>query len=131
MTSGHITSARKPSWWDADPEPIESASPVAVTVDTPEPGPARALPPDDPDERAALIEIGADIPRAWAEGYAALCTMKPPAGFWPDHWRRVIDAAGAFLDRWAGEAARCGWSALDVFGCDAGAPTARFDCMGL
>ena len=36
-----------------------------------------------------------------------------------------------FLDRWAGEAIGCGWSDLDVFGCDDNAPTARFDCMGL
>jgi hypothetical protein len=86
---------------------------------------------NDPDERAALVAEGAGVPRAWAEGYAALCTMPPPSGFWPDRWQRIVDATGAFLDRWAGEAIRCGWSALDVFGCDERAPTARFDCMGL
>jgi len=36
-----------------------------------------------------------------------------------------------FLDRWAAEASKCGWSDLDVFGCDAAAPDKRFDCMGL
>jgi hypothetical protein len=36
-----------------------------------------------------------------------------------------------FLDRWAGEAIRCGWSDLDVFGCHDTAPTARRDAMGL
>ncbi len=29
------------------------------------------------DERAAIIELGAGVPRAWAEGYAALCAMPP------------------------------------------------------
>ena len=77
---------------------------------------------DDPEERAAIIAEGADVPRAWAEGFAALCAMPPPAGFWPDRWQRIIDATGAFLDRWAGEAIRCGWSDLDVFGCHATAP---------
>src|SRR5437868_6876199 len=36
---------------------------------------------DDLEERAALIEYGAGVPRPWAEGYAALCTMAPPSGF--------------------------------------------------
>jgi hypothetical protein len=71
------------------------------------------------------------MPWAWAEGYTALCAMPPPAGFRPDRWRRIIDAIGVFLDHWAGEAIRCGWSDLDVFGCHSTAPTARFDCMGL
>jgi hypothetical protein len=86
---------------------------------------------DDLDERAALIEFGAEVPREWAEGFAALCAMPPPTGFRPDRWQRIIEVTGVFLDRWAGEAIRCGWSDLDVFGCDPTAPTARFDCMGL
>ena len=57
--------------------------------------------------------------------------MLPPSGFSPKRWRRVVDAAGMFLDRWGAEAIRCGWSDLDVFGCHQNAPTARFDCMGL
>jgi hypothetical protein len=80
---------------------------------------------------ATIVAEGAGVPRAWAEGYAALCAMLPPAGFLPDRWQRIIDATGAFLDRWAGEAIRCGWSDLDVFGCDPDCPAARFDCMGL
>ena len=31
----------------------------------------------------------------------------------------------------AAEAIACGWSDLDVFGCDPDRPVARFDCMGL
>ena len=86
---------------------------------------------DDLDERAALIEFGANVPRRWAEGYAALCSMARPSGFSPERWQRIVDAAGSFLDRWAAAAITCGWSDLDVFGCDRDRPDARFDCMGL
>jgi hypothetical protein len=83
------------------------------------------------EERAAIIECGAGVPRTWAEGYAALSMMPPPVGFTPERWRRIVDAAGIFIDRWAAKAAGCGWSATDVFGCHPSAPDARFDAMGL
>jgi hypothetical protein len=83
------------------------------------------------DERAALIEYGTSVPRRWAEGYAALCTMAPPSGFSPERWQRIVDGAGRFMDRWAVNAAECGWTALDVFGADPDRPDRRFDCMGL
>src|SRR5437588_5941201 len=86
---------------------------------------------EDRGERAALIELGANVPRRWAEGYAALCSMAPPSGFSLERWQRIVDAAGSFLDRWASEAITCGWSELDVFGCDRDRPDARFDAMGL
>lgn len=81
--------------------------------------------------RAALIEFGAGVPRRWAEGYAALSSMSAPTGFSPDRWRRIVDAAGRFIDRWADEAIRCGWCDLDLFGCNPDAPDRRFDAMGL
>src|SRR5947207_141206 len=93
--------------------------------------PVSGVSADDLDERAALIEYGAGVPRRWAEGYAALCAMAAPAGFTPERWQRIVDAAGSFLDRWASAAITCGWSDLDVFGCDPDRPDARFDCMGL
>jgi hypothetical protein len=93
------------------------------------PGPS--VPNDDPEERPAIIAEGAGVPRLWAEGFAALCAMPPQAGFSPERWRRIIDETGHFLDIWAGEAIRCGWSDLDVVGCHPNRPTARFDCMGL
>jgi hypothetical protein len=86
---------------------------------------------DDPGERAAIIECGANVPRRWAEGYAAMCSMPAPTGFSPERWARIVDAAGAFLDRWAAKVIACGWSDLDVFGCDSAAPDRRFDCMGI
>src|SRR5260370_10125625 len=71
---------------------------------------------DELDERAAIIEYGAGVPRRWAQGFAALCSMSAPSGFTPERWQRIIDAAGVFLDRWGDEAVRCCWSDLDVFG---------------
>ena len=86
---------------------------------------------EDRGERAALVEYGANVPRCWAEGFTALSSMPPPSGFSPERWVRIVDAAGLLLDRWAADAIRCGWSDLDVFGCDRDRPDARFDCMGL
>jgi hypothetical protein len=86
---------------------------------------------DDLDERAAIIAEGTGVPRRWAEGFAALCAMPAPTGFSPQRWQRVIDATGIFIDRWAAKAIHCGWSDLDVFGCNPDAPDRRFDCMGL
>jgi hypothetical protein len=83
------------------------------------------------EERAALVEYGAGIPRQWAEGYAALYSMAAPSGFYPERWQRIVDAAGTFIDQWAAKAIICGWSDLDVFGCDPDKPDRRFDCMGL
>lgn len=91
----------------------------------------RALDAADLAERAAIIEEGAGVPRAWAEGFAALSTMPPPSGFSSERWRRIIDATGTFLEQWAGKAAECGWSDLDTFGCNPDRPDARFDAMGL
>jgi hypothetical protein len=85
---------------------------------------------DNVAEQAAIIEEGAGVPRRWAEGFAALGHMQPP-GFSAPRWRRVIDTAGRFLDRWAAMAIASGWSDLDVFGAHPDAPAARFDAMGL
>ncbi len=100
-----------------DAVPLSPAAPAVSTVDL--------------AERAALIEYGAGVPRAWAEGYAALSLMPVPTGFSPERWFRIVEAAGVFIDRFAGVAIECGWSDLDVFGCDPDRPDARFDCMGL
>ena len=87
--------------------------------------------PDDPEERAAVVEYGAGVPHRWAEGYAAIRTMPPPDGFSPERWQRIIDGAHRFMGQWAAKAAECGWSDLDVFGADPDGPDRRFDCMGL
>jgi hypothetical protein len=86
---------------------------------------------DNLDERAAIVEYGAGVPREWAEGFAALSTMPAPTGFSTERWARIVDAAGVFLDRWAPKAAELGWVDVEIFGCDGSAPAARFDLMGL
>jgi hypothetical protein len=91
------------------------------------PVPAAALPypeSDDLAERAALVEYGAGVPRAWAEGFVALVSMPAPNGFSPERWQRIIDAAGVFIDKWAARAIACGWSDLDVFGANPDRPDA-------
>jgi hypothetical protein len=85
----------------------------------------------DLEERAALVEFETGGSRSWAEGFAALSTMPAPTGFSARRWQRIIDATGAFLDRWANEAARLGWNDLDIFSVNPDRPDARFDCMGL
>lgn len=86
---------------------------------------------EDFAERAALAEVGAGVPREWAEGYARLQVARPPAGIANWRWQQVIDDAGRFLDRWAGHAAALGWRTLDVFGVHDEMPAERFDAAGL
>jgi hypothetical protein len=83
------------------------------------------------EERAALVEYGAGVPREWAEGFARLDLAVPSKGFDPRRWRTLINDGGRFLDRWGVEAARLGWSALDVFGAHPVAPAVRYDAAGL
>jgi hypothetical protein len=67
----------------------------------------------------------------WREAFAGLISTPSPAGFSEERWRRIIDATGVFLHRWAETAIELGWTTLDVFGCADAAPAQRFDCMGL
>ncbi len=71
---------------------------------------------DDFAERAALVEEGSGVPRAWAEGLARLVTADRLRGFTAEQWRCLIDDGAKFLDRWANRAADFGWSAIDAFG---------------
>jgi hypothetical protein len=82
------------------------------------------------DERAAIIEANG-VPREWAEGMAALCTMPRPAAYAPERWQQLVDDGGLFLDRWGRQAAGLGWRAVDVFGVNLAAPERRYDGMGL
>ena len=86
---------------------------------------------DQQEERAAIVEYDAGVPRAWAEGFARLEGMAPPAGIPAHRSRRLIDNAGRFVDRWAAKAAALGWDTASVFGCHPVVPTARYDMQGL
>lgn len=86
---------------------------------------------EDFDERAALAEFGAGIPREWAEGFARLQVSRPAAGVPTERWWQVIDDAARFIDRWAAQAAALGWRTLDVFGVHRTKPADRFEAAGL
>lgn len=87
---------------------------------------------DDFEERAAIIEQGAGVPREWAEGFARLDTERPPGDVPARRWLSFVDDAGRFLDGgWANRAAALGWGPLELFGADRLKPFARVDKMGL
>ena len=83
------------------------------------------------EERAALIEDGAHVPRAWAEAFARLDLMPRPATLSEQRWREIIDDGGRFLDRWGRRAAKLGWSEQDVFGTAALIPAPTSETIGL
>lgn len=84
------------------------------------------------DERAAIVEYTAGVPRAWAEGFARLDPDRPPGDVPPRRWRRFVDDCGRFLDGgFAARAAALGWVSCDLFGCDRDRPFARIDQAGL
>lgn len=62
---------------------------------------------------------------------AQLTNMAPPAGVSPERWAVLVADAGNFLDRWAAQAARLGWSTLDLFGVNTVKPFERLDAAGL
>jgi hypothetical protein len=70
------------------------------------------------EERAAIVEFEAGIPREWAEGFAQLDPEDPPAAVPLARWQAIVDGIGAFLDRWGVAAAKLGWTAEDLFGAD-------------
>lgn len=81
-------------------------------------------------ERASIIQANG-IPREWADGFAALCTMPRSSYFTETRWQQLVDDGGCFLDTWGRQAANLGWQAEDVFGVNPDAPEWRYDCMGL
>jgi hypothetical protein len=87
--------------------------------------------PDDFEERAAIVQYDAGIPREWAEGFARLCVMPRHPDFTEEDWQTLIDDAGRFMDQWAVQVASMGWSVGEVFGVNYDKPDARIDLKGL
>ncbi len=85
---------------------------------------------DDTDfeERAAMNE---EAPRAWADGFARLCTLPRHPDYTETRWQGLIDDAGLFLDLWATQVDGLGWSTQEVFGVHHAKPETRIDLMGL
>jgi hypothetical protein len=87
---------------------------------------------DEFEERAALVESGARVPREWAEGYAWLDLTRPPGDVPPHQWQTFVDDVGRFLDSgFPAKAAALGWTSFDLFGADREKPFARIDKAGL
>jgi hypothetical protein len=83
-------------------------------------------------ERAALVEFSAGVPREWAEGFARLSPDRVPTDVPARRWARFIDDVGQFLDGgFAEQSAALGWSPFDLFGADPEKPFARIDRAGL
>ena len=70
-------------------------------------------------------------PAGWKQGVAKLGGMVPLSGFCPVRWAQLVTDACGFLDRWAVQAERLGWSTSEVFGCHRWAPAVRYDAVGL
>src|SRR5258707_14902739 len=86
----------------------------------------------DFDERSALVEFGAGVPREWAKGFARLDPMRPPSDVPPHRWLAFVEDVGRFLDSgFAEQAAALGWGPYDLFCCARDRPFARIDHEGL
>jgi hypothetical protein len=115
-----------------DEQEVSFAEPGTThTTGTTESDHVRTSPNDLFEERAAIVEDGAGVRRSWAESFARLDIAERPPDFTEKAWRELIEDGGRFLDRWANEAARLGWTALDVFGVHPAAPSTTYDAIGL
>ncbi|MGH6811098.1 MAG: hypothetical protein ACREDM_01715 [Methylocella sp.] len=95
-------------------------------------GPAVPAWAEADEERAAIIEYDACVPREWAEALARLDPNRPPGDVPLKRWRRFIDDCGIFLDDgWEARAIAIGWGPRDLFGCDRERPFARVEHAGL
>jgi hypothetical protein len=107
----------------AETADILITAPAITTVSTISTAPMFA----DFEERAAIVEEGAGVPRAWAEAFAILANSCPPSTLDPETWNELINAAGVFLDEWGSQAAALGWAAEELFGLDAKSPVQEHD----
>jgi hypothetical protein len=121
VSFGNPSNARSQNFCDQD-ESEETTPKTAIPL---------ADNTDKFEERAAIVEFDAGVPREWAEGYARLCTIPRHPDFTEKSWRRLIDDSGRFLDRWAVKVAAMGWTTQEVFGVHPDKPDARLDLRGL
>lgn len=84
----------------------------------------------DFEERAAIVQEGASVPREWAEGFATLEARPVPRGVDAAQWLAMMNAAGRFLDEWGAKAAALGWTAGELFALDPDSPMGRLDRRG-
>jgi hypothetical protein len=83
-------------------------------------------------ECAAIISQQGGSSGTWDEGFARLNPDRPPNGVPITRWQQFIEDAVTFLHSpFCCAAAALGWSAHDLFGCDAKRPFERIDQAGL
>jgi hypothetical protein len=85
----------------------------------------------DREERAAILEYEAGLPRPWAEPFARILCAAPDDDIGGSVRQRVLDAALTFADQWSGKALALGWDVNDVFGLHPASPCAGDDCRAL
>ena len=79
----------------------------------------------------AAVEVPPGVPGAWCQGIAKLLLKPAPRGWTDERWRMLRDDACRFIREHGAEAARFGWTELDIFSCHPEVPLARHDCAGL
>lgn len=110
---------------------VSASAPTKPTPSTTQP----PKPPVLPAPMPPVVEPGpwsAGIPDEIARGLGALFVAPSARGILDHHWRTVVNDTLALVD--SGQAAQAfalGWSAADLFGCDAVAPWHRLDRAGL
>ncbi len=92
--------------------------------------------PDIPDKsppgtRIVLLAVPDGAPEGWVQGVGDLMVKSPHPAWTDERWKTLQEDALRFIRKWAGQAHKLGWDALDLFGVHPTAPAARFDCMGL
>ena len=85
-----------------------------------------------PEIMAALAAMSFESPQEWLEGVSRLRGMPAPGSVAGDSWAAFLGSCESFIaSPWPGKASRMGWTAYDLFGCDALKPVERVDRMGL
>jgi len=83
------------------------------------------------EQRAAIIEHDAGIPREWAEAFARMDCCQRPAQISDKAWQNIKHYTGLLLDRHIHDIIRRGWEVAEIFGCHYAAPERRYDAMGV
>lgn len=83
------------------------------------------------EERAAIIEYDANIPRIWAEAFARMDCSPKPLQLTPSCWQRIKNATGVLLDNHIHALIAHSWQVADIFGCHPVAPEGNYSVMGL
>lgn len=83
----------------------------------------------DPERVAIILADG--IPEDWAMAYATLQAMTCPAWIVPEQWRRLVDAGGRCVEKWAPAMARLGWDSREVLAVGPDAQGLDFEAGGL